>query len=153
MSTSKRRIILGSVGAVAVTFVLAASSWSMSHGARHNPERMLERMTHRLDLSEQQQADIGALLGESHAQQETDRQRMKALKSSLKDQRSNFDAAALQITADEMGELTSRRIYARTSTQAQVYTLLSPEQREKMDEMHEKRKMRKLHKRAHAKSL
>lgn len=150
MSTSKRKIILGSVGAITVTLLLAASSWSMSHGARgHDPERMLEYMSYRLDLSDQQQAEIGALLTSANEQRRADKDRLKALHSTLKEQRKGYDEPSLQAAADEIGEITSRRVFTRTSTQARVYSLLDADQQAKMDEMMSKRKMRKKHRRAH----
>ncbi|MFK7977452.1 MAG: Spy/CpxP family protein refolding chaperone [Halioglobus sp.] len=154
MSTAKQKVLLSSVGTVAVTLMLAASSWAMTDGVKqHNPEhkleRKLERMTRHLDLTEEQQAQVEALLGETQAQRVADRQRLKELRTLLHEQRADFDAATVQQTADEIGELTSRKLYARTSTQAQIYSLLSADQQAKMDEMHEKRRMHKRHKRAH----
>lgn len=150
MSTSKRKIFLSSLGALAVTLLLAASSWSMPHGGRgHDPEKMLAHMTQRLDLTEQQQTEVGALLTEAHEQGQADSKRLKELRSTLRDQLKAFDAQSLQAAADEIGALTSRQVYARTSTHAQIYALLDERQQAKMEKLQEKRKMRKWHKRAH----
>lgn len=150
MLQSNYRVVLGGVGALVITLVLAASSWAMAPSGRHaDPERMLDRMTHKLDLTQEQQSEIGALLNASSAAIKVDTDRARVLRQTLRDQRKDFDAGSAQAAADELGQLTGRIVFARTSTRAQVYGLLTPEQQASMDEWAEKRNLRKHHKRMH----
>lgn len=139
MATLNYRILLSAVGALVVTIGLAASSWAMPPERGMDSERMLERMTRKLDLTEQQQTEIGALLEQSRGAMHGDAQRMRALRESISAQRRNLDEGSLQAAADEIGQLTSRMIVARTSMQAQIYGLLSASQQDAMDKMLEKR--------------
>ncbi len=138
MAILNYRILLGALGALVVTVTLAASSWAMPPERGMHPERMLERMTRKLDLTEQQQAEIGAVLEQSRGAMHGDMQRIRALRESLSAQRRNLDEGSLQATADEIGQLTSRMIVARTSSQAQIYAVLSPSQQDEMDKMLQK---------------
>lgn len=151
MTKSRRKAFLAGIGAFIVTLCVAASSWSMSHGeGERDPSRKLEHMTRKLDLTEQQQADIGKLLTQSAGQSQADHARMKVLRQSAHEQRKAYDSAELQAIADEIGQITSRMVYERGTQQAKIYAVLSAEQQEKMDAMMEKRKMRKRHKRPYS---
>jgi Spy/CpxP family protein refolding chaperone len=58
-------------------------------------------------------------------------------------QRQNFNSGEAQKLADEIGEITTRMVFDATRTQAEVYQLLSEEQRQEMDALMEKRDERR----------
>jgi len=150
MAKSNYKVLLGACGALIVTVCVAASSWAIAPGGRSfDPDRMLERLSHKLDLSEEQQAEVRPLLAESLESIAADRQRFKELRKAMAEQRRDFDAGTAQSMANELGEITARMIYARTSTKAQVYALLTEEQQAQMDDMAQRRKEHKRHRRMH----
>ena len=133
MSTLIKRILPGTVlGAV---LLLSMSAWSMGPHHGHDPQRMLQHMTERLDLNSDQQTQIEALLQEGRDTVAQDHQRSKEIRDALKAMRLNFNAGEAQRLADELGSIGSRMAYTMASTQASVYQLLTEEQREKMDEL------------------
>lgn len=136
--------IKGMVTGAALSAVLLASAgaWAASHHPGHSPERMLEHMTDTLNLTATQQSQVEILMSENRGTMESDRERMGEIRDELKAMRTDFDAGSAQSLADELGEITSRTSYAMASTQAEIYQLLTPQQREEMDEMLEKREQR-----------
>ncbi len=147
MNNTLRKILLGTGFAAASLVTLTSASWSMHHGMgmgmgmgkAHDPQRMLAHMTERLELDEQQQSQIETLLLSAQASMATDRQRLHELRGELQRMGLDFDAGRAQALADEVGQITSRLVYQAASTQAQLQTLLTPEQRETMAAMMEKR--------------
>ena len=145
MKNSLIRALIGAVAAGVTLLSLSAASWSMDHGGpmNHDPARMVAHMVDRLDLTEDQQAQVAELMASSSAQSATDRKRLQELREDLRGQRDNFDAGQAQKMADEMGEITSRMVFQVTSTQAGIYELLTDEQKAEMDEMMEQRDERR----------
>jgi Spy/CpxP family protein refolding chaperone len=133
MNTLLKRVLPGTV--LSGVLLLSASAWSMGHHPGHNPERMLTHMTERLDLSASQQTQIETLLRESREAAESDHRRTGEIRDELKAMRLSFDAGKAQRLADELGEVSSRMAYLMARTQADVYQLLTPAQREEMDEL------------------
>ena len=145
MKNSFTKALIGTVAAGTVLLSLSAASWSMGHGGgmSFDPARMVAHMTDRLDLSEEQESEVTALLSATSEQSASDRQRLGELREGLRAQRDNFDAGTSQKMADEIGEITARMVFQATSTHAQIYQLLSEEQRVQMDEMMAKREERR----------
>ena len=141
MNKTLKKVLLGTGFAAASLVTLASASWSMHHGIGtvHDPERMLAHMTERLELDEQQQDQVEMLLRSAHESIAADRQRLHALREELRQMGSEFDAGRAQSLADEIGQITSRLVYQFASTQAQLQTLLTPEQRQELAEFMEKR--------------
>ena len=140
MTTRLKSILTRS--ALAGILLISASAWSMGHPSGHDPERMLRHMTEKLELSDNQQEQIESLLDEGLGTMESDRARMGELRDQLKAMRANFDENNARLIADELGEITSRMAYEMSSTQAEVYKVLTPAQREKMDEFNAMREKR-----------
>jgi Spy/CpxP family protein refolding chaperone len=141
MKTTLKKILLGTGFAAASLVTLASASWSMNHGMStgHDPQRMLAHMAQRLDLTEEQQAQVKSLLTSARESSAADRERLTQLRKELHEQGEAFDEGRVQALADEVGEITSRLVYQAASTQARLYQLLTPEQREQMAEIMEKR--------------
>jgi periplasmic protein CpxP/Spy len=130
-------VVLGSV------LLVSTAAFSMGHGDKFDSQRMLAHMTEQLELSESQEQQIGEILASGKEQSQADRKRMSEIRAALEAQRDNFNAGEAQALADELGEITSRMAYQMTSKRAEVYQLLTPEQREQMDEMKKQRDERR----------
>ena len=121
---------------------LLVSSVAFSQGYRHqfDGERMLAHMTEQLDLSETQAREVGEILASDKAQAKADIERMGEIRQALEAEATDFDAGRTQKLADELGEITSRTAYRMTSKHAEIYQLLTPEQREEMEQLRERRR-------------
>ena len=150
MRRLSRNLVLGAVfGGLALA---AATGWAKGgYGMHGDPTRMVAQMADKLDLSDEQQAAIEAILTETRGQSAADHARLQALRQQLRSQRAGFDAAEAQRLADEIGQITSRMVFQAASSQAQIYQLLDEEQREELDEFMEDHQPRRdrWHKHAH----
>ena len=144
MNKSLSKALLGAVVAGAALLSLSVASWSMGHGGGmdFDPARMVAHMSDRLDLTEEQADRVKQLTTSAKDQSAADRKRIQELREQLKAQRDNFDAGKAQIAADEIGEITSRMVFQAVSTHAEIYQLLTDEQKEEMDAMLEQRESR-----------
>ena len=141
MKNSIGKALLGATMAGLALLSLSATSWAMKHGGGmdHDPARMVAHMAQRLDLSEEQQGRVEELLTSSRENNVADRERLQVLREQMRAQRQNFDSGKAQKMADEIGEITGRMVFDATRTQAEVYQLLTDEQRQEMDALMEKR--------------
>lgn len=149
MTTRLKRILTGS--ALGGILLVSASAWSMGHQSGHDPERVLRHMTEKLELSDSQHEQIENLLDEGLGSMKEDRARMGELRDQLKAMRTDFDEDKARGIAKELGEVTSRMTYNMASTQSEVYEMLTPAQREKMDEFDAMREKRMASRRAEGK--
>ncbi|MFT4520952.1 MAG: protein CpxP [Halioglobus sp.] len=145
MKSSITKALIGGVGASVVTLCLAASAWTMSPGEGHhkNPARIVDHMSEKLELTEEQATTVEELLTGSFSEARADKERLHALKKELHGQRGAFDEGSAQSAADEVGLIAGRLAYQLASTHAQIYQLLSEEQRLELDEMIENREGRR----------
>lgn len=127
------------VALLGTALLASTAAFSMGHRQGFDSERMLAHMTAKLELSESQEQQIGEILSSGKEQAQADRARMEEIREALDAQGRNFNAGEAQKLADELGEITSRTVYQMTSKRAQVYQLLSEEQREEMDAMKQRR--------------
>lgn len=141
MNKSLSKALLSAAAAGAALLSLSVASWSMGHGGGmdHDPARMVAYMTDRLDLSEQQTSQVKQLTASAREQSDVDRKRMQELREQMKALRDDFDAGKAQKIADEIGEITSRVVFQIISTYADIYQLLTDEQKAEMDDMLEQR--------------
>lgn len=100
---------------------------------RHPPQRMMERMADRLDLSDAQRTEVREIFASGKEQGETDRKRLHELRTQLRESQGDFDAGSVQAAADEVGQITSRMTYRMAESQHRIREVLTPEQREKLD--------------------
>jgi len=103
-------------------------------------ERMLDKMTSKLDLSEQQEQEIRSIMESAHDAIEEDRERLHELRGNL--QEAVFDQAAVEEIADEIGNITSRMVVTGAGIRAAIHDVLTEEQREELKELHQERKGR-----------
>lgn len=145
MKSTTKRAALGAVsaGIVAMSFTLA--SWAMpgvGQGHHFKPERAIERMAEKLDLTEEQRNEATEIVTEASTAARENREQLRALHEQLRAMRDTFDDEAAHALSDEIGEITADMVYRRSSSHAAIYALLTPEQREEFDEMQERRRDR-----------
>jgi protein CpxP len=118
--------------------VSAAGDWRGGEmhprGGRRHDGAM--RMLRGLDLSEAQRDQIFEI---RHAQAPAMRAQMKALHAARKDLRElalapQYDAAKAQAAADALAQATSQMALMRIDTMRKVLAVLTPEQRQTLDE-------------------
>ena len=138
---NKRINSLLGASALGVSLLIGAAAWSMgpAGGEDYDPAHKVAHLADRLGLDEDQQNSIEALMTAGQELGSVDRERLKELKESLQAQVEDFDPGATQQLADEIGEITTRLTYQRTSTRAQVHAILTPEQRTQLEALHEQR--------------
>jgi len=100
----------------------------------HPPEPNLERMAERLDLSEQQRADIKAIMETGKTAFKPTIDAMQANRELLEEliNSNTPDQNRIQSLAETQGDLLTESLLHRASMQQQVNTILSEEQRIKM---------------------
>ena len=133
-----KRLLATTLGLVVL---LSAAAWAMGPGGGmdHDPARMVEHMSRKLDLSDEQKVAVEALVSSSRQASAQDMQRMRELRGEMKAQTNNFEADEARKVADEIGQITGRLVYQAAETRAGVYQLLNDEQRAQMAQMMEKR--------------
>jgi len=105
----------------------------------HDPGRMLTHMANRLDLSDDQQAQVKSIVEGGMEQSSADRKRLEELRGELKAMRDDFDQGQAQKIADEIGEITGRMVYQFSSSYAEFYSLLTDEQKAELEQLKEER--------------
>ncbi|MEM9255042.1 MAG: Spy/CpxP family protein refolding chaperone [Pseudomonadota bacterium] len=132
--------IVAGLGAAAVTMALAGQVWSKPWGEQgRDPQRMLERISAKLELTELQRTEVGTLLEGAYAEGREDRTELRILRQQLREQRGAFDPASAEQIAGEIGTIVGRTAYRRASTDAEMYALLDTEQQAKLDQWLERR--------------
>ena len=117
------------------------SRGAMHHGARRDGAM---RMLRGLDLSEAQRDQIFEI---RHTQAPAMRTQMKALHAARKDLRElalapQYDAAQARASADALARATSQIALMRIDTMRKVLAVLTPEQRQKLEERRAQRQAR-----------
>ena len=125
----------------------SAGDWrggAMHEGTRHHGKRQrgFMRMLRGLDLAEAQRDQIFEIW---HAQMPAMRTQSKALRAARKDLRElamapTYDAAKTQALADTFAKATAQMAMTRIDMTRKVLGVLTPEQRNQLDERRAKRK-------------
>ena len=140
MSRTLLKLIPGT--ALMGILLLSAGAWSMGPPPERNVDKILSHLSDELTLSETQELQINALVDESKEAGAADLARLGEIREQMKAMRVDFDAGTTQKLADELGEITGRMSYRMVSIQADIYQLLSPEQREELTTLSEQRDQR-----------
>lgn len=106
------------------------------HGRHGGPMKMLRK----LELTEEQRDKVFELM---HEQQPAMRDKMKEMREARKAthdvvMNDEYDSKQVSLLADKQGKLTAEMIKMRTKNFNQIYSMLTPEQKVKAKEMHEK---------------
>ena len=145
MGISLKRAMIGAAAAGTLTLAFAASGWSMHRGTEmaRDPaqaaHKIVYRLNYTLDFSEPQEAAITDVLTGALGASAQTRQRLHELRGQLRALPSDYDAQLAGELTAEVGELTAELVLRKVSTQAEIYQLLSVEQRAEMDALLQKR--------------
>ncbi len=112
-----------------------------------DPQQMINKLSVKLDLTEDQREDIDAILNERSSTMESQRDELKSAHHALKEASAAepFDEAGLRELAERASELQVEAIVQGAKLRAEVRQVLTPAQREKMGEMHGKMQERRQH--------
>ena len=145
MNKTLKKVLLGAGFTAASLVALTSTSWSMNHGGLmgHDPERLLEHMADHLDLTSEQREEVAGLLQAAKEATAADRQRLKQLHMALRDQGADFDIVQTREVADEVGQITASLVFEAARTHSSVQAVLTPEQRDEMLRMMDKRAERR----------
>ncbi len=152
-----RNLVLGSVLAVSTLGLLTTGivnagpygGCDAPFGARHatlerhgpRPGGPANNLLKRLDLTDEQRDQIFEI---HHAQQPAVREKMEALRKGREALRNaamaeNYDSKAVRTLADRQAAVKAELIVMRNATFNGIYNLLTPEQREQIKQVKEKR--------------
>jgi len=142
---NRKRIVVGLAALLVVVGVAAlGESVAGKGGPWHRGDflnRRIAHLTRALDLNDAQQQQVKSLV-------EAQRPAMKGLMQQMASQRAQllaatqngqFDAAKVQAIANQQGQTMANLIVVRQELQSKIYTLLTPEQRTKFDQMQQRR--------------
>jgi Spy/CpxP family protein refolding chaperone len=101
-------------------------------------DRMLQRATVVLDLTDTQVTQIRSVLQQSMQNNQPLMQQARQARQAMVQavEGGQTDATALKPLADQVGQTVSQLALARAQTFGQVYALLTPAQREKANQLH-----------------
>jgi Spy/CpxP family protein refolding chaperone len=105
------------------------------HDGRRGPN--LERLADRLDMTEQQRAEVKAILDDSRQQMVKLREQIRENRTQLRELtgQDEFDEAAVRSIADNQGDLKAETIVLRARQRHEMKAVLTDEQRVQLDEM------------------
>lgn len=128
------KLSISKMAVVATASLLASLSFSgaaiAERGAPpgHDPVQMVEKMTQRLNLTEQQQSQITALLESEKENVRSEREQLKGLREQLTSHDGEFDSDSARKTADKIGVISGNLAYARAYTQSELNKILTEDQ-------------------------
>ena len=98
-------------------------------------ELRLEKMAAVLELTENQQVQIKALLNKNWENRQADRAEMQAARAAINEARITemFDEADFRGKAEKLNDLKTEKMVERAKQKAEIYALLTPQQQEKAD--------------------
>lgn len=148
MFYSKRKKIGLAVLFLGTLVIGTAFAFGKGHGGFHRgfgpqgfpPPFLLERISKELGLSDEQQTQAKAIL-------ESSKERIKPLMEQMKQNHAmaknlgtdgNFDEAKVNEIANEQSETMKQLFIEKEKTKAQLFAILTPEQREKAKQMQDK---------------
>ncbi len=106
-----------------------------------DPERMLDRMTERLDLTDQQRQDLDAVFTNHRKTMRPTHEAMRTARESLDSQihAEDFDEGAIRKAAAVMAVLEADQAVGRARLFQEIRGILTPEQVEKFEQLREER--------------
>jgi len=137
---------------LAVAAGLAASAYAQGprHGFRHGG--MLNHMTKQLNLTEAQQTQIKSIMADGRSKtkplMQQMRQNQKAQNAAMN---GTFDEAQARAFANKQAQIMSDLMVERQRTKSQIYSVLTPDQRQKalqLMQQHEQRRQERLQKKS-----
>ncbi len=125
----------------------APGCWRGAHqmgpGHKHGGRAFnVDRMAERLNLTDDQRAQIEAIMEESRQQMSNQRDKMQENREQLRAlmQQSPLNEAQVRKVADAQGDLKADMIVLRAQKRAKINTVLTDDQRAQLEEMRGKRR-------------
>ena len=115
----------------------------MGPGHKHGGRAFnVDRMAERLNLTDDQRAQIEAIMEESRQQMSNQRDKMQENREQLRAlmQQSPLNEAQVRKVADAQGDLKADMIVLRAQKRAKINTVLTDDQRAQLEEMRGKRR-------------
>ena len=129
-------LALGVAGTVAVAQPVDSAGYHKVHRGEHGPQRMMRR----LDLSDAQRDQVSRIFQE---QAPAIREQMKVARDASRELRQsavsgNFDRARARQLADAQAKALSEVALMRADGMSRVVAILTPEQRQKLEQLRER---------------
>ena len=147
----KRVLVISGIAVLVIAAAVFATAQAglrfnhfQGHGRserRHGPgPEMVEHMAQVLGLSEDQKTQIKALMDGVQAAEEARHQKMEELHKQLAAATANgqFDETKVREIANQQAQIHAEQIVEHERMKAKVFSLLTPEQRIKAEEMHKR---------------
>ena len=149
----KRVLVISGIAVLligAAIFATAQAGWRFNHfqggqgrsERRHGPgsPEMMEHMARALGLTEDQKTQIKGLMDGIQAAEEARHQKMEELHKQLEAVTANgqFDEAKVREIANQQAQIHAEQIVEHERMKSKVFSILTPEQRIKAEEMHKR---------------
>lgn len=147
----KRVLVISGIAVLVIAAAVFATAQAglrlnhfQGHGRserRHGPgPEMMEHMARALGLTEDQKTQIKALMDGIQATEEARHQKMEELHKQLEAVTANgqFDETKVREIANQQAQIHADQIVEHERMKAKVFSLLTPEQRVKAEEMHKR---------------
>jgi len=115
----------------------------MGKGAKHSSEhRFIERMTKKLNLSQEQNTAVLAIVEQSRPQMQQFRDKMRDNRQQLQKlmEQDTLDETAVRQLAEQQGSYKAELIVLRSKMRSEISKQLNETQREQLKQMRERRK-------------
>jgi len=137
-----KKSILATLGIVAITGALAAVNPVAARGPHEGgglfaPSFKMARMARHLDLSDEQRTQAKAILDSTRPEADRFADAMLENREAMKQlqQSGTFDEAQVREVAERRGALIVEMTVLKARVHSQIQAILTPEQRERMQEM------------------
>jgi len=150
---NKKTILIGAIASIFAigSMVIANPNHKIRHGGYSNQERQapnpkkIMRQLSKLDLTEEQRAEIEILVKSGIESTKIQRETLKSMHHQMKalTQADAVDEAAIKSLTYEMANIKSDLTIARLNKRNQIASLLNDEQKEKMQKMKQHRMMKR----------
>lgn len=133
-------VLAVAVLAFGTIFVFAKGHRGEFAGGGFPSARMIERLSAKLGLSDEQKAQSTAILEESKGRIEPLMQALKETRKSVRDLGTDgvYNEAEVTRIAAEQAETAKQLFVEKEKTKAALFAILTPEQREQAKELHER---------------
>lgn len=142
--------------AVAAGLTASVSAQGKGRGFGHKQGWMLQRMTKALNLTDAQQTQIKSIMADSRTRTKP---LMRQLRQNRQAENANintnvtgvFDEVKARTFANQQAQIMSNLIVERERTKSQIYSVLTPDQRQKalqLMQQHEQRRQERMQKKS-----
>ena len=136
-------IILVVAAGMAGTLLAQGPGQNFGHGFRHHGGWMLQHMTKELNLTTDQQTQIKGIMQAQKSKVQPLMQQMRQNRQAEEANiTGNFDENQARAFANKQSQIMSDLIVERERTKSQIYAVLTPDQRQKAQQLMQQRQQR-----------